>query len=39
MLLRAIETIYGHSIRRAFVQIGIYCGGEFHGYFTHFEPS
>ena len=23
--------MYGHSIRRAFVKIGTYCGGEFHG--------
>ena len=36
-----LKTIYGHSIRRAFVEIGTYCGGELHGrhdYFTHFEP-
>ena len=31
MLLKAIETIYEHSICRAFVEIGTYCGGEFHG--------
>ena len=28
---KQLKTIYGHSIRRAFVEIGTYCGGEFHG--------
>ena len=31
MLLKTIETIYGHPIRRAFVEIGTYCDREFHG--------
>ena len=31
MILKATETIYGHSIRRAFVEIGTNCGGELHG--------
>ena len=31
MILKELKTIYGHAIRRAFVEIGTYCGGELNG--------
>ena len=29
--LKQLKTVYRHAIHMAFVEIGTYCGGEFHG--------